>query len=149
MSTNPYNAMFDVQQTMIENSWTAVQGAVTMQRSAAQAALEGAEAAQSVQAAGVDVSKRAVSAYLDALVSVGVPPETVEEFHGFVDEQYAAYDELTADVWTAFEDTLVAYEDLTDTQLDALEDAFDAVRDANRQAADVAADVDVVDPDEN
>jgi hypothetical protein len=150
-ASNPYTAMFDVQKTMIESSWKAVEGAATVQRNVVKATLDSADATKEAQLKSVDFSKRAVEAYFESLEDV-LPAEAVDELRTVVDEQYDALEDAHDEAWVSFEESLEesldAYDELSESQLAAIEDAFDALLEVTDDAADAAADIEVVAPSE-
>lgn len=141
---DPYAATFELQRTAIESARTAALGGVALSRTATETTVGSLDAARSVQESGVDLTRRAVDAYLDAIA--GTDAEGVDEVRTAVDEAFAAVAEANDEAWTAVERTVEEADgvaaDLTDDQREAVAAAFDALLAAQADAEE-GVDVDV------
>jgi hypothetical protein len=133
--------MFDMQRTYIEASHSAFESSLKLQQVASDAFLGSFESTKSLQKRGVDLTKRATLANLDA-VEEALPADVVADLRSAVDEQYAALDEAHDDAWDAFErsaeDVVDSYDELTEAQAEMVDELYESLLQANAEAADVA-----------
>ena len=137
MADNPYTQTFEMQRAMIESGRTAVEASTSMTRSATSAFVDSTSTTKSAQKSGVEFSRRAGHAMLDAFEQAGAG-QGVDDARAALDEQYDALDELHDDAWTAVEDALGEYEEsmaeFTDTQRETFLDGLDAAVSASDDA---------------
>jgi hypothetical protein len=137
MADNPYTQTFEMQRAMIESGRTAVEAGASMTRTTTSALLDSTETTKSAQKSGVEFSRRAAHAMLDAFEQAGAGGG-VAEARRTLDEQYDAFDEFHDDAWAAFEDATGEYEqtveELTEAQREAFLDAVDAALAASDDA---------------
>lgn len=146
---NPYAAMFRMQRNAIESTRAAAESGLRVGRTTTEALVDSMDAGRSVQKSGVELSRRAAHAYLDAVAETS-DGRGVEDARAMVDDQFEAFDAFHDEAWTAFERSLEEFEqstdELTDAQAEMLADAFDAMLDAQADveaAADEAVEVEV------
>ena len=130
--------MFRMQRTMLEQTQKAVETNLHFQRSAVHAMVGSMDSTKSVQKSGLNLSKRAVESYLDAVSEATPNDRAVEEFRSVVEEQYAAADELHDDAWEAFsdgvEETVSSYDDLNESQIELVDEMFQTLVEAQMDA---------------
>lgn len=131
---SPLTNAFELQRTTIEQSREAFERIVEFQLQMSEAAVSGTEVTGELYRQGVEMNRRALHNYLDA-VNATLPrsDDAIAQIRDTIDEQFDLLEEQQQEALSMAEENIEDTEQSSDAYLEALDDQLDILIDAHKR----------------